>query len=181
VEGLGYLVGAHGDAQSQAAARAASWRDVTDGGAQSRALGAVDGLGQSLILIDPGLSKHYAYDQLEAETGREYGKAGGVAIQLVGLGGLARTAYQARVAAAEAARLAKLAPEALAGGAKATARATRAAAAAPPLRTRPSDGPHWSRHAYARRRATLMASATAPIISRMPIKAAPGASSVSPT
>ncbi len=126
VEGLGYLVGAHGDAQSQAAARAASWRDVTDGGAQSRALGAVDGLGQSLILIDPGLSKHYAYDQLEAETGREYGKAGGVAMQLAGLGGAARVAYQARVAAAQAA---KLAPEALAAGAKATARATRAAAA----------------------------------------------------
>lgn len=82
-EGLGYLLGTRGTDDEQAAARAASARDIASGRARDRALGAFDAYTQHVTfgLLDPGASR-FAGDAAEAARGASYGQAGGVAFDV---------------------------------------------------------------------------------------------------
>ncbi len=128
VEGAGYLTGLHGDAASHSAARAASLRDLTDGGAQSRALGAIDGYLEGLTGIDPDLSKRYAIDPDQAEVGYRYGLPAGTTASLVSAGAAWQGARAARLA--RAAEAPAVAAPAVHASAKTVPRATPAAARA---------------------------------------------------
>jgi RHS repeat-associated protein len=77
VEGAGYVTGLYGDADAQAGAQESWAKDIMNGGAQSRALGAFDGYanGISMGLVDPN-SKQFAFDEQQAQLGRKYGTVG---------------------------------------------------------------------------------------------------------
>jgi RHS repeat-associated protein len=118
-QAMGLLLGVSGDPEMRADFRRYMWEDIASGGAQSRALGAIDGYTNfvSFGLVDPN-TRRWAYDPAQAAVGQSYGEGAGWVFAVASLRPTQLLKSGARTAAA--------APGALVRGVRALPGAPRA-------------------------------------------------------